>query len=101
MSGGGLRIVLDARWIFERISGIGRVTRNLVEWLPRVDSRNEYVFLFDDEKRMEEASRRCGAGDFANAETKLVPWGLFSLAGQMKMPDIFLYRHLPLASFPL
>ena len=86
MSEGGIRIVLDARWIFERISGIGRVTLNLVEWLPKVDSRNEYVFLFDDERRMEEVSRKCGTDGRANAETRLVPWGIFSLSGQLKLP---------------
>ncbi len=83
-----LTIALDARWIFDRISGVGRVTENLLKNLPRVDNRNRYIFVFDDEERMERIARQCGLDEFENVEKLFVPFGIFSVRNQMRLPGL-------------
>lgn len=61
-----MRIAIDCRWIFPKISGIGKYTENLVRGLSEIDHHNHYLFLKDP----------------------LVPYTLFSLANQIRFPRL-------------
>lgn len=61
-----MRIAIDCRWIFPKLSGIGRYTDNLMKGLTKVDRSNTYLFL----------------------KEPLVPYGLFSLANQIRLPRL-------------
>lgn len=47
-----MKIVIDCRWIFRDISGIGRYTGELVDAFSRIDGQNQYVLLFNDPQVM-------------------------------------------------
>ena len=71
-----MRIAIDARWIFPRLSGIGRVTEKLVFHLGELDRDNRYLVIFNDSGVME---RYRGLWkDFPHIELESVPWGPFS-----------------------
>lgn len=84
-----MKIAIDARWIFPRISGIGRVTEKLILHLARIDRENRYLLLFSDPALMARY-RRAWEG-YPNLETALVPWTIFSPAGQIGLAS-FLRR---------
>lgn len=79
-----LRIGIDARWIFSRISGIGRVTEKLIAHLGETDRRNHYLLFFQQPELEEKYGRRWRS--YPNLETVLVPWPIFSPTGQLKLP---------------
>ena len=99
-----MKIAIDARWIFPRISGIGRVTEKLIRYLGKVDPEDHYLLLFDRPELLDKYARRWE--DFPRLETALVPWSLFSPAGQFGLPawlrgngvDVF---HSPNYLYPL
>ena len=61
-----MRIAIDCRWIFPKISGIGKHTENLVSGLSKVDHHNHYLLL----------------------KEPLVSYGIFSLANQIRFPRL-------------
>lgn len=61
-----MRIAIDCRWIFPKISGIGKHTENLTRGLSEIDRHNHYLLLKDP----------------------LVSYGLFSLANQIRLPKL-------------
>ncbi len=105
-----MRIVLDARWIFEELSGIGLYTRQLISNLVEIDQDNEYVLLFDDGKLLEREERETGAGEASNFSSELVPFSVFSPVSQLRMcgllrrlkADVFHSPNymIPFAAFP-
>ena len=105
-----MKIVLDARWIFREISGVGACTRELAARLPRLDPENEYILLFNDEGLRERTLEETGLSDTPNVRAMVVPYGPFSLRNQSAMPfllsrigaDIFHSTNymIPLAPFP-
>jgi glycosyltransferase involved in cell wall biosynthesis len=105
-----MRIGLDARWIFPEITGIGSYTRELIRHLALADPENDYVLLFADEALRDRTCRDCLPQAPANVSSVRVPYGLFSPAGQVRMPgvirrlklDVFHSPNymIPLAAFP-
>ena len=83
-----MRIGLDARWIFPEISGIGSYTRELIRHLAEEDSKNEYVLIFDDEAMRKRTLHECLKQVPANVSSALVPFGIFSVSGQIRMSRI-------------
>ncbi|MFH1039354.1 MAG: glycosyltransferase family 1 protein [PVC group bacterium] len=81
-----LRIGIDARWIFPRISGVGRVTEKLIHHLGKIDRRNHYFLFFSDPGVMDRYARRWER--YPNLQSVPVPWGIFSLAGQIRIPSL-------------
>ena len=79
-----MKIALDARWIFEETSGIGQHTRLLIQGLAALDTRHEGLLLFDDAERAEEVKASC-ACDWPH---EVLPYGLFSVANQFKLPRL-------------
>jgi len=58
-----MRIAIDCRWIFPKLSGIGQHTVSLIRGLSSVDRVNTYLFL----------------------KEPLVPYGIFSLKNQFRL----------------
>ena len=81
-----MKIAIDARWIFDEISGIGLYTRELVAALAELDRDNDYVLLFKQPELQERTWREARLADKPNFRAALVPWGLFSPGGQLGLP---------------
>ncbi len=79
-----LKIGIDARWIFRDISGVGRVTEKLIRNLAAVDRKNLYYLFFSEADLLKKYSRHWGNNP--NFRPLLVPWGIFTPAGQWKLP---------------
>lgn len=78
--------MIDARWIFPRLSGVGVYTRNLIRHLGIVDRENQYIVLFDDSALMERELQQTGARDRGNFSAEMLPYSVFSLRNQAKLP---------------
>ena len=83
-----MKIGIDARWIFEAISGVGKYTAALIEYLARVDRDNEYLLFFDRPDLRDRLMLKAGLKDRPNFRTKLISYGLFSSANQLFMPRV-------------
>ncbi len=81
-----MKIVMDARWIFHEISGIGNYTRELLRNFARIDSDNEYLLLFQHADLRDRTFDECGLHDFPNFSAHLVPYGIFSVRNQCALP---------------
>ena len=101
-----MNIAFDTRWIFEKISGIGRHAQCLVQHLSQIDSTNHYILLFNDEKIMQKEYEKLELKDKRNFKLELLPYSIFSLQNQIWLPsrlnrlrvDIF---HSPSFMIPL
>jgi len=101
-----MKIALDARWIFEQTSGIGQHTKQLIQGLHRLNTGHDWVLLFDDQARAEAVAAETGC----TWPHLLLPYGLFSLQNQVKLPwllrreGVDLYHStnymMPLPGFP-
>ena len=81
-----MRIGIDARWIFEKISGIGSYTQELIAHLPEVDQQNHYVLLFGSRTVMERTSNLARLEERRNVETVLFEYSPFSWRSQTLLP---------------
>lgn len=105
-----MKIALDARWIFNEISGIGAHTRDLIRSIAREDHRNTYVLIFSDRTLAERTWREAELSDKPNFRPDIVPWSIFSPHSQLMLPSrltrlgIDVYHStnymIPLAAFP-
>lgn len=105
-----MKIALDARWIFNEISGIGAHTRDLIRHMAREDRHNTYVLIFSDRNLAERTWREADLGDKPNFRPEIVPWSIFSPRSQLMLPSrlarlgIDVYHStnymIPLAAFP-
>ncbi|MDA1043658.1 MAG: glycosyltransferase family 1 protein [Verrucomicrobia bacterium] len=105
-----MKIVIDARWIFPELSGIGMYTREFLTELARQDTENAYTLLFHNADVMTRTIEECHLRQAANMRTELLPYGLFSARGQFALPrylaatkaDIFhtMNYMMPLLAFP-
>ena len=86
-----LNIVIDARWIFPKISGIGRYTRELIKALAEADQENHYMLLFDRQDVMQQVLEETGAYHAPRFVMRRLPYGLFSVWNQVGLP-IWLHR---------
>ena len=104
-----LHIGVDARWIFDHMSGIGIYTQELIRHLAVVDRRNRYTLFFNRADLRDKVMRATGV-DPGRFEPVLIPYGVFSLAGQWRLPgdlrrlqlDVFHSPNfmIPLPAFP-
>ena len=81
-----MRICIDARWIFREISGIGLYTRELVTALAEMDSQNEYLLIFSDADLLQRTVTEARLTDKPNFHAEVVPWRLFSVGSQLRLP---------------
>jgi glycosyltransferase involved in cell wall biosynthesis len=82
-----MKIAIDARWIFDEISGIGAYTVNLIRSLARLDRDNTYLLIFNDKTRRDMVEAEAGLGKNRRFETKVVPYGIFSIMNQLFLPS--------------
>ncbi len=105
-----MNIVIDARWIFREISGIGNYTRQLIAQLAQIDADNRYTILFSDAVVARRTVRETDMEQAPNFTAVQFGHGLFSPLGQCLLPR-FLRRHaidlfhspnymIPLPAFP-
>ena len=105
-----MKIAIDARWIFNEISGIGAYTRDLIRLLARIDQSNQYLLLFSDADLVERTVQETDIAGVESIQTVLLPYGLFSIRNQLQLGS-FLRRHavdvyhstnymIPLPAFP-
>jgi alpha-1,3-rhamnosyl/mannosyltransferase len=83
-----MRIVIDARWIFREISGIGLYTQELIRGLAELRAPHDFILIFQDADVLK---RTADATDFrANPRfsTQLVDFGLFAPRGQLALPAL-------------
>ncbi|TAN36188.1 MAG: glycosyltransferase family 1 protein [Verrucomicrobia bacterium] len=83
-----MKIVIDARWIFPELSGIGLYTQELIRALAQLDRQHEYVLLFQYPEVMQRVVACAGLVAAPNFRTELVPFGIFSLASQIRLPGL-------------
>ena len=81
-----MKIVLDARWIFPEISGIGLYTQELIGGLAGLDAPHEFVLLFDRPEVLERTAAATGFRNNPRFAARLFPVGLFAPAGQLRLP---------------
>ncbi|MEI6166150.1 MAG: glycosyltransferase family 1 protein [bacterium] len=105
-----MKIALDARWIFNEISGIGAHTRELIRHIAREDHTNSYLLIFSDRTLAERTWVEAELADKPNFRPDIVPWSVFSPHSQLMLPSR-LARHgievyhstnymIPLSCFP-
>jgi len=105
-----MKIAIDGRWIFREISGIGAYTRELIRQLALLDAQDEVVIFFDNAAVRERTWREAGLADAPNFTARDLPYGVFSIGSQWKLPsllrrlgvDVFHSTNymIPLAAFP-
>ncbi len=105
-----MKIGIDARWVFREISGIGLYTRELIRHLVILDNENNYVVFFDDDDLRTRTEKETGLDQAKNFSTCVLPFGLFSLKNQLRLPGILAEQRLnvfhstnymiPLLAFP-
>ena len=105
-----LHIVIDARWIFPEISGIGHYTRELLKALAVIDHESKYTLLFDNAAVCQRTVETAGLDKAANMTPHMLPYGVFSPRSQLQLPgwlrksgcDLYHAPNymIPLAAFP-
>ncbi|MBN1558081.1 MAG: glycosyltransferase family 4 protein [Lentisphaerae bacterium] len=81
-----MKVGIDARWIFPQISGIGAYTRSLLRALVRRAPDIEFVVFFDNEHVLQRTTQRAGLNEVSNVTLRMLPYGVFSLQGQGRLP---------------
>lgn len=87
-----MKIVLDARWIFPEISGIGLYTQELIRGLVSLDQRHHIVLLFDNHIVLNRTAEVTGFDKNHHFSARIVNFGPFSPRGQLALP--WLLKHL-------
>ena len=105
-----MKIALDARWIFNEISGIGAHTRELIRHIAREDHVNSYLLIFSDRALAERTWVEAELADKPNFRPEIVPWSVFSPHSQLMLPSRLARHHIevyhstnymiPLSCFP-
>ncbi len=81
-----MRIVIDCRWIFQKISGIGRHTRDLVRALLDQDTGDEFVLLYNRHDVLDRERELLRLDDRQHVRTEMVAYGPFSLRSTLALP---------------
>ena len=105
-----MKIGIDARWIFKELSGIGSYTRELIRHLARLERAHKFVIYFSDPALRDRTVAETDLLRAPNFSTCLLPFGLFSIRNQLRLPgllaeaalDIFHSPNymIPLRAFP-
>ncbi len=81
-----MRIVFDARWIFENPSGIGVYAREMISRLPEIIRQCEFTAVFGSEEIMKREVALAGLDAMANVHTAVFPYGPLSVRSQLCFP---------------
>ena len=83
-----MKILIDARWIFEEISGVGEYTRQLISHLARLPDTHDYVLLFNKAELRDRTLTQTGVGNDLRFSTVLYPHSIFSPLGQVRFRSL-------------
>jgi glycosyltransferase involved in cell wall biosynthesis len=83
-----MNICIDARWIGEKIAGIGRYTVYLMKYLSEMDRENDYLVLFQNEAVRDRVSGELGLQNRDGWKILTVSYGVFSIRGQLLLPRL-------------
>ncbi|MEJ2744816.1 MAG: glycosyltransferase [bacterium] len=83
-----MKICIDARWIGEKIAGIGRYTVYLMRYLSEMDRENGYLALFQNEAVRDRVCGELGLQNRAGWRIITVPYGVFSIRNQLSLPRL-------------
>ena len=83
-----MKIVIDARWIGATPSGIGVYTIELLRRLPALEPEWQFHLLFNDDALRARVLEQCGLTDNERVVTKMLPYGIFSIEGQLRLPHL-------------
>ena len=105
-----MKIGIDARWIFKELSGIGSYTRELIRHLARLERAHKFVIYFSDPALRDRTVAETDLLRAPNFSTCLLPFSLFSIRNQLRLPgllaeaalDVFHSPNymIPLRAFP-
>jgi glycosyltransferase involved in cell wall biosynthesis len=105
-----VKIGIDARWIFKELSGIGSYTRELIRHLARLEHAHEFAIYFSDPALRDRTVAETDLLRAPNFSACLLPFGLFSIRNQLRLPgllaeaalDVFHSPNymIPLRAFP-
>ena len=105
-----MKIGIDARWIFKELSGIGSYTREIIRHLARLEREHTFVVYFNDPVLRDRTVAEVDLARAPNFSTHLLPFGLFSISNQLRLPgllaedalDVFHSPNymIPLRAFP-
>jgi glycosyltransferase involved in cell wall biosynthesis len=83
-----LHIVIDARWIFKELSGIGLYTRELIKALVELESPHRFTLLFNDGDIMARVAAYTGFTTYSHFTGRLVGQGPLSPLDVWRLPRL-------------
>jgi glycosyltransferase involved in cell wall biosynthesis len=83
-----VNICIDARWIKEKIAGIGRYTAYLIRYLAELDGKNRYLILFQNDQLRDRIWRELNLDRMPRFRACVFPHGVFSLQNQLFLPRL-------------
>lgn len=83
-----LHIVIDARWIFPKISGIGYYTQELIGAIARAISPHRFTLLFSDTSVRDRTAAATGFDQNNAFRTEIVTRGPYAPANHFAMPPL-------------
>lgn len=81
-----MNIAIDARWIFPNISGIGNYTRQLLRVFAQQPGAHTFKVLFYDAAIAAQTSREIDLPNAPHMEMVMLPWDVFALQSQLRLP---------------
>jgi len=93
-----LRIAIDTRWIAGDTGGIRQYVLNLVKSLSRIDTQNDYLLVYDQERTRTELEGNIGEKE--NFRYAQVPYGPFSWRSQVFLPRMLAKRNVDVFHSP-
>ena len=91
-----MKIVLDARWIGAAPSGIGVYANELIRRLPAIEPDWQFHLLFDDDVLSDRVLSQSGLADNEHVTAETLPYGIFSIEGQIRLPHHLRQLHASL-----
>lgn len=81
-----MKVVIDARWIDTFPSGVGVYTQELLRHIPRMEPAWDFHLFFKNDEIKARVLDECRLGELANVTSEVLPYGIFSLMGQLRLP---------------
>lgn len=80
-----MKIALDARWIFPKLSGVGIYTRELIREFAAAPDGPEFLLLFESAEVLERTRADTGFDRSPRFTAVVAPFRLFTVANQLRL----------------
>jgi len=80
-----MKIAIDARWIFDKMSGVGIYTLELLRELSRIDHDHEVLVIYNNEALRARTSAQAGYLNNPRWHDIIFPAGIFTLRNQVQL----------------